>query len=184
MNPSRAIVLVGGASRRMGTDKALVTVDDRPAAVHMCRLLEEAGFDDITLVGGEGSRFEAHGRAHLPDIEPGRGPLEGIRSALAASAHEWTLVVPVDLMFLDVVSIVRMVAALGEHRFDDVVYASCADGPQPLFGWWRRSTLQTIERELSLGHFSVRNVLEMFRVSTVDFPASVLRNVNRPEDLG
>ena len=184
MTSTRAVVLVGGASKRMGTDKALLAVEDQPAAMRICRLLDEVGFDEVVLVGGEGSRFEAHGQAHLPDLEPGRGPLEGIRSALAATTHDWTLVVAVDLLHLNDAAIRTMIEARADHPFDDVIHATSPDGPQPLFGWWRRSTLQTIERELSLGHRSVRNVVGMLRASMIDIPADVLRNVNRPEDLG
>jgi molybdopterin-guanine dinucleotide biosynthesis protein A len=168
----------------MGADKALLAVDDQPAFERVCRLLDAAEFDEVVLVGGEGKRFEKFGRAHVPDLEPGHGPLEGIRSALSRTAHEWIFVVAVDLLRLNDAAIRTMVEGRVDHPFDDVIHATSPDGPQPLLGWWRRSTLQTIERELSLGHRSVRNVLGMLRVSTIDLPADVLRNVNRPEDLG
>jgi len=184
MTSSRAVVLVGGASRRMGTDKSLLIVDEQPAAIRLCRLLTEVGFDQVVLVGGSGDRFADGDFPHVVDIEPGRGPLEGVRTALASSSHEWTLVVAVDLHGLNSEAIRTMRDSLIAHPFDDVIHAMSSAGPQPLFGWWRRSTLQTIERELSLGRRSVRSVVGVLRHSTIEFAEGVLRNVNRPEDLG
>ena len=46
-----AYILAGGASRRMGQDKALVQVDGEALALRVARALRAAGFDPITLVG-------------------------------------------------------------------------------------------------------------------------------------
>lgn len=168
----------------MGRDKSLLEIEGQPAVLRLSRLLRDGGFTDVRLIGGSADRFVGSGLAHIPDLVAGRGPLEGIRTSLTSAAVEWTLVVAVDLIALNDVAVSTMRAALPNHAFDDVVLASCPDGPQPLFAWWRRSTLHTIERELGMGRRSIRNVTGMLRVASVEFPSEVLRNANRPEDLG
>ena len=46
-------VLCGGASRRMGTDKAFVEVGGQPMAERVAAALEEAGCAPVVFVGGE-----------------------------------------------------------------------------------------------------------------------------------
>lgn len=184
MSPTSAAILVGGASSRMGRDKSLVEIEGRPAVVRLASLLHEGGFTDVRLIGGSSERFVGTGLAHVPDLVAGRGPLEGIRTCLTTTEEDWSLVVAVDLIALDGAALSTMRDALTRHVFDDVVLASCADGPQPLFAWWRRSTVHTIDRELGMGRRSIRNVTGMLRVASVEFPSEVLRNANRPEDLG
>lgn len=146
MSSRSAVILVGGASSRMGRDKALMEVQDQPAAIRLARLLVDSGFVNVRLVGGSGERFRDCGFAHVPDLEQDRGPLEGIRTSLRSAEEEWTLVVAVDLIALDREAISELKSALENHPFDDVILASCSEGPQPLFAWWRRSSIQTIER--------------------------------------
>lgn len=184
MSSRSAVILVGGASSRMGRDKALMEVQDQPAAIRLARLLVDSGFVNVRLIGGSGERFRDCGFAHVPDLEQDRGPLEGIRTSLRSAEEEWTLVVAVDLIALDREAIRELKSALVNHPFDDVILASCSEGPQPLFAWWRRSSIQTIERELAMERRSLRNVVGLLRVATVEFPPEVLRNANRPEDLG
>jgi len=182
---SRAVILVGGSSSRMGFDKATMSIAGVPNATRLGRLLIASGVGSVELVGGDGGRFASDDEfPHRPDLSPGRGPLEGIRTGLLASPAEWTLFVAVDLVSLNVEAVTRMAASLSRHPFDDVIHAESSDGPQPLFGWWRRSVAQTIERQLSIDRRSVRDTVSMLRVATVEFAPEILRNANRPEDLG
>lgn len=179
-----AAILVGGASTRMGHDKSLISIDGRPAAIHIHEMLTNLGFDRVLLVGGDGDRFDGFDVQHLPDTRPAQGPLGGILTALNDVRSEWALILAVDLPRIGPSDIERMMLARDEHRFDDVVHATSDEGPQPLFGWWRRSVVQTIDRSLLEDRRSVRALLGSLRVSTIQFESSSLLNTNRPEDLG
>jgi molybdopterin-guanine dinucleotide biosynthesis protein A len=179
-----AAILVGGSSSRMGSDKALLDRCGRPAAVDLHHVLVEVGFDNVTLIGGDGSRFADHSVIHRVDTRPHQGPLGGILTALEATRSEWVLILAVDLPGVSKVDIEKVVEARRQHPFADIIHASSSEGPQPLFGWWRRSTAQTIDRALSMDRRSVRSVVGSLRTEHVEFEPSVLRNANRPEDLG
>jgi molybdopterin-guanine dinucleotide biosynthesis protein A len=168
----------------MGSDKALLDRDGRPAAVDIHQVLVDVGFDNVTLIGGDGARFAEHCVIHRADSRPRQGPLGGILTALETTRSEWVLILAVDLPGVRKVDIERMVEARRQHPFVDIIHASSSDGPQPLFGWWRRSTAQTIDRALSMDRRSVRNVVGSLRTELVEFEPTVLRNANRPEDLG
>ena len=83
-------VLVGGASRRMGVDKASLEVDGRPLAVTACSALLGAGISPVAVVGGASHPPLPPGVKWLPDRWPGEGPLGGILTALRCVAAENT----------------------------------------------------------------------------------------------
>ena len=77
-------VLAGGASRRMGVDKAVLEVDGRPLAMGALEALQAAHLSPVFLVGGADGLSEATGHEVIPDAWPGEGPLGGILTALSA----------------------------------------------------------------------------------------------------
>lgn len=90
-------VLVGGASRRMGRDKARLPYGGRSLAAHVAGVLDQV-FTEVVLVArgvaveaeeraeervGEGAGDgELAGRTVLTDHFPGAGPLAGLHAAL------------------------------------------------------------------------------------------------------
>lgn len=78
------VVLAGGASRRMGADKALIEINGMAMAARATLALQSAGLDEVIVVGGDADRLSDLGLTVVPDLYPGRGPLGGIITALVA----------------------------------------------------------------------------------------------------
>jgi len=80
----------------MGTDKALLEMEDGgPLLLRVALRLAEVA-DPVMLASGSAGRLEAFGYPEVGDEVPGAGPLAGIAAGLAASPHELTAVVAVD----------------------------------------------------------------------------------------
>lgn len=78
-------VLCGGASRRMGRDKALISLEGRALAVRVAEAVAAAGASGVVAVGGDLDGLRAAGLAAVPDRDgPGAGPLAGIVTALTS----------------------------------------------------------------------------------------------------
>jgi molybdopterin-guanine dinucleotide biosynthesis protein A len=89
----QGFVLAGGRSRRMGTDKAFVSLDGLPLLVHALEILSRAGLP-AAIVGGNPELA-----AYAPlvvDRWPDAGPLGGICSGLASMVVRWAVFIPVD----------------------------------------------------------------------------------------
>lgn len=106
MPPITGLVLAGGQSRRMGTDKAFIHRDGIPAYAHAAALL--APHCERVLINGPATYppFES-----LPDRKDvaGQGPMSGVRTA--ATAGHALLVLGVDYPHLQAAAIERLVAA-------------------------------------------------------------------------
>jgi molybdopterin-guanine dinucleotide biosynthesis protein A len=180
MSGFAAAILAGGASRRMGCDKALVAVDGEAMAARVGRVLDEAGASEVVMVGGPARPLPWR---HVADLHPGDGPLGGLLSALAALEHELILVTACDLPWLDVVTVRAVVDALGADGGIDVAMAR-TERPEPLCAAWRRTTTEPVlAASFARGERAIHRALDGLRRVDVPVRADVLRNVNTPEDL-
>ena len=78
------VVLAGGASSRMGADKAFIEIEGEPMVVRAVGALRAAGAEPALVVGGDAARLGALGLDAVADRYPGQGPLGGVLTALGA----------------------------------------------------------------------------------------------------
>lgn len=118
------VVLAGGRSSRMGTDKAGLRWGGQSLLEHMAALLQQSG---AVRVLTSGPHAGAHG---LPDQQPGLGPLGGLLTLAQTQADGIYLLVPVDMPLLRVTLLRRLAAAVCEAP--EVACAIVAGYPLPL----------------------------------------------------
>jgi molybdenum cofactor guanylyltransferase len=85
-----AIILCGGASRRMGRDKALLDWDGRRAVDRVADLARAVGADALVTAGAD------LGLPWVPDDETGAGPVGGVLAGAKALGTARLLVLAVD----------------------------------------------------------------------------------------
>ncbi len=179
-------ILVGGASSRMGTDKARLTFGELTAVELIGKKLE-ALTNTITTVGGQDGRFATF--PNIPDLRKGWGPLAGIEAALRHAASGQCLIVGCDFPFVT--------TKLFEHLLQitddaDAVVPLQDDGrAQPLCAVYRgRPCLPATADAIAGGRHSPRALLDRVRTHYVPFrEISPLEgaehfffNVNTPEN--
>ncbi len=186
MAESTGIVLAGGASRRMGTDKRLVLIDGEPMLHRVTRIVAEAT-DEVILAVSEahplppGILYVA--ARTVVDRRPDSGPLAGLEAALAASAHSLTLVAAADMPWIEADTLRALLERLDRTDADAVAVATDR-GPQPLLAAYRRErTLEAATRLLDAGELRMRALLDALAVESVEAPEPVAVNVNAPGDL-
>lgn len=111
-----ALVLAGGASRRMGHDKAALRVGGMPLLELQVRRAREAGAGGLWVscgVGGPPCEMGVEGVRWLMDRAPDCGPWPGLISALGATEAEALLVLAVDLPALTPGFLGRLLEASG-----------------------------------------------------------------------
>jgi molybdopterin-guanine dinucleotide biosynthesis protein A len=180
-----AALLLGGASSRMGADKAQLELDGEPVATRLATRLS-ALCEEVLLVGGT-PPASAPGR-RVPDPEGPRCALRGLVGALAATRAERVLVVATDLIGVTPDLLLALVAAPAA----DVVAPRSAAGPEPLCALYRREpALAEARRRLASGELALHALLGALSVHwlegedlrALDRSGRALANVNTPEDL-
>jgi molybdopterin-guanine dinucleotide biosynthesis protein A len=180
-----AALLAGGASSRMGRDKARLELGGVANATRLARLLEGL-FEELLLVGGD-PPADAPGR-RVADPEGPVCALRGLVAALEAAQAPRLLVVATDLPLLTP----DLVLALVAWPEADAVVPRGASGVHPLCAIYRREALLPLARErLAAGRLDLRGLLDAVATSylepddlaRVDPTGRALTNVNTPEDL-
>lgn len=92
------VVLAGGASRRMGRDKALLEVGGRPLVLAAVDALAAAGATEVFVVGGDAPALTALGLVVVADDHPGEGPLGGLVTALGVVGCDRLVLLSCDLL--------------------------------------------------------------------------------------
>lgn len=92
-----AVILAGGASTRMGRDKATLIWQGRTLLERQLALVRSVEPAEVFVSARDDARYEGLDAPILRDRFPDSGPLAGIERALDAAATEHVLVVAVDL---------------------------------------------------------------------------------------
>ncbi len=176
-------VLTGGASRRMGTDKALVPVGGVAMAERVVRTLAAAGATEVTCIGGDRLALDGLGLSVIEDEWPGEGPLGGLVTALGWSGEPAIVVAGCDQPWLDLGTIELLVEAHGAGDAAVTVYR-VDDRPQPLPGVYAAHFCSPLADALAGGERSLMAALRLAGPTIVDpIDPATLRDVDRPEDL-
>lgn len=175
-----AIVLAGGHSRRMGTDKSLLPIDGRPMIEHICRQLRGT-FHRLLISANDPQRFSFLGLDVIPDRVPDQGPLMAVASALEASESELNLIVGCDIPRIRLPIVRRLLAAA---RDADIVLPVTEDGKeQPLFAVYHRSVRPSLDAALASGARRFTDIYGLCRVRRMMLgEAGWFANLNTPAD--
>jgi molybdopterin-guanine dinucleotide biosynthesis protein A len=184
-----AAVLVGGASSRMGRDKATLVYRGEPLALCAVRALEQC-VERVRLVGKPGELPDL-GVACIVDRRPERASLIGVHAALAACEASAVLVSACDLPEIEPRLVLALLALAPVESVYDAVAPVGPSGPEPLLAIYRPRLLPELERRIEAGEFALRALLADAKTLLVperelralDPELRSLRNLNRPEDL-
>ena len=169
-----AWILAGGASRRMGQDKALLPWGGQPLILALASLLARVA-PPVHIVGPS-HRYSHLGLPVIEDRRPGCGPLGGIEAALHATEAERNLIVACDMPRLSESLLQRLLETPGR-----CVLACTPDGRQhPLCAVWDRRLRRKVTAALDQGVRRVRDVLDTEEV--VKVAVDSLINANTPEE--
>ncbi len=182
-------ILVGGASSRMGEDKATVEFAGVPMAERVAAALVEC-LDLVRVVVRRGDKSPVD----LPAIEDRhevRAPIVGLCAALHACERSAVLLTACDLPEIDPRVVLALVSLMPAEGSPEIVVATGPRGPEPLLGIYRPSLLQRIEKHIRTNDLSMQKLLREAdtcyvpeqTLREIDPELRSLRNVNRPEDL-
>ena len=177
MTPPLGAVLCGGASRRMGVDKATLRIDGVAMAARVAAALLAAGCSRVIAVGGDSAELRKLGLDDVADEFPGEGPLGGVLTALSQGAP--AVVLACDLANIQPATVKALIEALRSH---DAAIAF-TDRPEPLCAVWSPSSADLLRTQFLAGERAMHQAIDGLDVAWVTVAAGDLLNINTPADL-
>ena len=180
------IVLAGGKSVRMGTDKGLLIYHGKPLVKYSIDLLSL--FCDRILISSNNPEYSKFGYEVIPDEMPGAGPMAGIAACLSSSLTELNLILSCDMPFLDKAVIDKVLTLRDEFAF--VVPLDNNGRPEPLCALYRQSSLPVFNSLLQQGSFRMTGLYHYAPVRfikpeeyPVEYQERWFSNFNTKDDL-
>ena len=183
--PLRGLVLAGGRSRRMGSDKAALVADGETQLDRAVRLLERHLDTVFVSARADQAGDAVRGRyRQIIDRYDDLGPVAGILSAMKAHPGSSWLVLACDLPRIDDATIACLVdQASADHVA--TAFVSVVDGlPEPLCAVYRPAAEALIEEFVAEGIKCPRKMLINSHTCLLEQPSpGALHNINTPDDL-
>jgi len=184
-----AVILAGGDSKRMGTNKALLQLEGKNLIDHVFFKLYDL-FSEIVIVTDRPNEF-----AYLPAkltgdifVQEDKNALRGIHAGLTVSANPSCFVVGCDMPFLSL----SLVEHMSRFALDfDAVVPRLDDYHQPLFAFYNKSALNLITTRLENKRFKIVDLYS--ELKTKEIEEEIIRaldpyllsfsNINTKEDF-
>lgn len=162
INHLSLVILAGGKSLRMGTNKAYLNWHDMRFIDVLVEKGKRLGFGEILL---SGTREKIEGCRNIPDLLPGRGPLGGMYSCLLASSFDNAFLIPVDCPGISI----KTIAALVEthiNQKNEITLLQHGNRLEPLIGMYATAFHQKILPVIEVGGAPVFRALDRGLIST------------------
>ncbi len=180
------VILAGGESRRMGSDKSLLPLDGERFIDRSYQLLASL-FEEVLIVTNSPEIYAGIPCNKVPDCYPGRGALAGIHAGLYHADQPQIFVVACDMPFLQP-DLIRYLCH--DARRTDVHIPRNDSGLEPLHACYAKNCLPAMAAVLES---SSRRIIDFFpAVRVAEVPAESwqrydpeglsFRNINTPQD--
>lgn len=185
------VVFCGGASRRMGRDKARLVLDGGTLLERAAGVLA-AVTPRVLLASGDAPRYPELGLECLVDAEEGAGPLAGLASVLERIAREGVAHACVLACDMPRVSapVFRALLARARAASADVCLVRTRAGLEPLCAVYHARCLPAVRAALARGARRMDSFHGEVRVVTLDEDAlgadcarDLTHNLNTPEEF-
>lgn len=186
VNKITGILLAGGMSRRMGSDKGHLRIGNALLFQYPLSVLEK--LCDEVLISTCSTSFSGLEHRIVCDEVKGIGPLGGIFSCLKQSSNELNLILSYDM---PMVNEALFTTLLGEREDYDLVLPALNDEhPEPLCGLYRKKLTGLLKEMIAEEDYAVRHLRSKCKSKLVPvtrdmscWHPDLFLNINSREDL-
>jgi len=184
-----AVLLAGGANKRMGTKKAFLKIGDE-TFIEIIHSKMEKLFSETIVVTDTPEEFAHLINARLTTdiIQDGeKNALRGIHAGLSVASHPACFVIGCDMPFFSL----SLVEYMSQFAEDYEAVVPLLDGfYQPLFAYYHKKSLEVIEQRLIEQRYKINDLISQFHTKAIeeqvvkDHDPLLLsfNNINSPED--
>ncbi|MEQ1765331.1 MAG: molybdenum cofactor guanylyltransferase [Pyrinomonadaceae bacterium] len=191
---SEGFVLIGGASSRMGRDKAEMVLGGRKLFERSVESLSTVCQGNVTLVGKVTSDLECDlpviSDISIDSLSHRKAPIIGLLTALTFAKTPWIVILACDLPFVTA-ELMKRIAGFCSSELDAIVPVQLDERPQPLCAFYRRERcIPVVEAMIKRKELKMQDLLSHVRTQFVQFDeiadldgsADFFLNVNDPRD--
>ncbi|MCC6689913.1 MAG: molybdenum cofactor guanylyltransferase [Bacteroidia bacterium] len=179
------IVLAGGLSTRMKSDKGLVELSGKKFIEHILDVLRAVPVDEIIIVANN-PNYDRFGYPVYKDIVPGCGPVGGIYTGLTFSDSPTNIILSCDIPFVTAELLHHLIAESKENSITIPIHNK---NSEPLCGIYKKECVSVFADAVYKGHYKLQEIVTLLNTKQIDvtlqpyYTNLVLANINSPEEL-
>lgn len=140
-NNITGIILAGGKSSRMGTDKGFLLLNDKPFVQYSIDALKPL-VSNIIIVSDD-SKYDEFGLKRVNDITKNAGPVAGICSGLNASSTEYNLILSCDIPLITSNILQKLIDNMDASS--EIIQIESQGKSMPLIAIYKKEVINTFE---------------------------------------
>ncbi len=185
-NNITGIILAGGKSSRMGSDKGLTLFNNKPLINYVIDVLQP--LCEKIIISANNSEYDKFGYDVINDIVPDSGPMGGIYSALLHSTTDVNIVLSCDSPFVKTQTFEYL---MEQYDNADICVPMQSSGKyEPLCGIYKKSVIPYFKEFIENKNYKIPMVFEIVKFQEVKitennefFNFQTFRNLNSKEDI-
>ena len=177
-----AIILAGGKSTRMGSDKGLTKLNNTAFVQHIIEAVKPHVNESIIISDNE--KHDVFGLKRYNDIISNVGPLGGIFTGLYHSKTVVNLVISCDVPMIDSELILELLKNYSNEH--DIIQTKSNEKTMPLVAIYHKTCVSEAEQWIKEGKLRVREFVASRKLKTINLDKRFeiqLFNINTPEQL-
>ena len=174
------LLLAGGKSARMGTNKAELTYEGKTFLEHMMDKAQALGIDQCYISGYTSRQEQVQ---TVWDVYPNRGPLSGIHATMGVISTPYCLVLPVDAPKLPVEILEGLLQHHEQRDYNKVLIWEHGVRQEPLIAVYPTAMADTIEGMIRDHAAPVFRAIDTwgFESFRMEMQQEQILNINTPE---
>ncbi len=180
------VILAGGKSSRMGSDKGLVEFKSKPMAQYAIELLQPL-CDELVISTGNVDYLQ-FGYQTIADLVPSCGPIGGMFSVMHSLPAKRYFFLSCDVPHIP--SALAKEILTHKDKAEIVVPIHSQNRCEPLFGLYSKNVLPNLVRQIEKGNYKLLDLLKECNTYYLDVPEVgnaktlyLFKNVNTPGDV-
>ncbi|WP_412987717.1 molybdenum cofactor guanylyltransferase [Pontimicrobium sp. IMCC45349] len=150
------IILAGGKSSRMGTDKGFLLLNKKPFVKYSIDALEPLVSEIIIVSDNEA--YDAFGVKRVDDIMKDAGPIAGIYSGLVASKNEYNIILSCDIPLVNSNLLKKLVLAIDD--ISEIIQVESNGKSMPLIAMYKKACKDIFKEVFDTGERRLRMAIK------------------------
>lgn len=173
------VIMAGGKSSRIGTDKGLLKFRGNFLSEYAIHLIDSLLAE--VYISSNNRNYEQFNLPIIFDIYKNIGPMGGLHAVLKTISSEYVFIISCDMPFMTKEVVNILISNLGDN---DVIIPIVENKLEPLCAIYSRRLFPEIEKRIKHGNYKMQDLILASRTKFVKFENNlVFRNINTKEDL-
>lgn len=179
-----AYLLAGGKSSRMGKDKGLITLADKPMVKYAIETMDAIGLSPTIVANND--EYASLGFPLIKDLIPDKGPMGGLHTAMEDNQATYVFLVSCDLPFVPKEAFQKLIDSINDQP---IIVSEFMGKINPLFALYHKDLKDQITKNIEEEKLKMQDFISETSCEKIDMQDLVLQspkrftNINTPEDL-